>query len=71
MIQINYVEKKFINGVGINYDYIINCTGLGAREFVPDKNMYPVKGHVLRVKAPWIKQCIMLDTNEVTYILPL
>lgn len=53
------------------YDYVINCTGLGAREFVPDKNMYAIKGQVLRVKAPWIKNCIMLDTNEVTYILPL
>ncbi|CAF0813329.1 unnamed protein product [Brachionus calyciflorus] len=63
--------QEFINGNGSTYDYIINCTGLGARNFVPDSNVYPVKGQVLRVKAPWIKQCIMLDTNEVTYILPL
>ncbi|RNA14809.1 D-aspartate oxidase [Brachionus plicatilis] len=74
---VTFVKKKltnlnqFIDEYGTIYDYVINCTGLGAREFVPDTNVYPVKGQVLRVKAPWIKNCVMLDTNEVTYILPL
>ncbi len=32
--------------------------------------MHPGRGQVLRVKAPWIKECIVLE-HEVTYILPI
>lgn len=53
-----------------HFDYIINCTGLGAGTICNDSNMHSVRGHVIRVKAPWIKNCLMLD-NECTYILPL
>lgn len=31
------------------YDVIVNCTGLGARKIVPDENMYPTRGQVVRV----------------------
>lgn len=52
------------------FDYMINCVGLGALEFCNDTKMKPVRGQVLRVKAPWCKRCIILE-HEVTYILPL
>lgn len=50
----------------------MNCSGLGARFFVQDENVFAVRGQVMRVKAPWVKSCIMFETDkEVTYILPL
>ena len=49
---------------------MINCTGLGSRWFVNDLNVHPVRGQVIRVKAPWVNYCLMLD-YETTYILPL
>ncbi len=39
-------------------------------QFCGDNNMKPVRGQVIRVKAPWVKSCIILE-HEVTYILPL
>ena len=37
------------------YDVVVNCLGLGAREVVPDASMVPIRGHVIRVCAPWVK----------------
>lgn len=53
-----------------NFDYVISCVGLGALKFCDDTSMKPVRGQILRVKAPQIKTCIVLDW-ENTYILPL
>lgn len=35
--------------------------------------MYPVRGQVVRVEAPWIKNCVMYDKSPLgcSYILPL
>lgn len=74
---VKIIQKKlskiaeFIDATKNNgFDYIINCTGLGALEFCNDRNMNPVRGQVLRVKAPWIKNCVILE-HEVTYLLPM
>ena len=31
------------------YDLVINCSGLGSKELVNDGNMYPTRGHLIRV----------------------
>ncbi|CAH2252171.1 D-aspartate oxidase isoform X2 [Pelobates cultripes] len=51
------------------YDIIVNCTGIGSRELTGDILLYPVKGQVLEVHAPWIKHFIR-DGDENTYIYP-
>ena len=38
-----------------SFSVVANCTGLGAVRLFGDKEMYPVRGHVIRVRAPWIK----------------
>lgn len=38
-----------------SYSAIINCTGLGARELASDPLVHAIRGHVLRVRAPWVK----------------
>ena len=37
------------------FSAVANCTGLGAARLFGDTEMYPVRGHVIRVRAPWIK----------------
>jgi len=59
---------------------IINCTGLGSLKLadVLDTNMYPIRGQVIVINAPWIKegrtkQVGKLDGGEGgerTYIIP-
>ena len=55
-----------------NYDMIINCCGLGAVELVGDSDVYPVRGQVVLVRAPWIKQFIVAASGEkgMAYIMP-
>ncbi len=57
-------RKHFVNSMSelANYDIVINCTGLGARELANDANVYPSKGHMLLVDAPWINQWIFNES---------
>lgn len=51
---------------------VVNATGLGARELVPDDTVYPVRGQVLRVSNPGIDQ-FWLDYHHpdgLTYVVP-
>ena len=54
-----------------SYDLVINCTSLGSATLVNDKELYPVKGDVVLVEAPWVKQFLYLFTpDSCTYIFP-
>lgn len=48
-------------------DVIVNCAGLGARSLAGDKELVPLRGQVIRVRAPWIKTCFFADD---TYVIP-
>ncbi|BFZ19793.1 hypothetical protein BsWGS_22832 [Bradybaena similaris] len=50
------------------FDLVINCTGLGARELVSDSSMFPVKGHLVSVYAPWVKHFFL--TEDDVYLIP-
>lgn len=51
-----------------NYDIIINCLGLGAKEICNDRKLIPIRGQVLKVSAPWLKNFFYADYD--TYIIP-
>ncbi|RVE42599.1 hypothetical protein evm_012768 [Chilo suppressalis] len=53
----------------IGYDVIVNCVGLGARDVVPDKAVFPIRGQVSRVIAPWINQVIINEASG-NYVIP-
>lgn len=53
-----------------NFDLIINCTGLGAKNLLNDDEMKPVRGQVTRVVAPWQFQCILDESDDGNYIIP-
>ena len=74
------IEKRNIANLAelSNYDIIINCTGLGARELVGDEGVIPVRGQIVAVKAPAMSQeAISYHTHwsgsnhhELTYFYP-
>ncbi|XP_014679777.1 PREDICTED: D-aspartate oxidase-like [Priapulus caudatus] len=54
------------------YDLVINCTGVEAGSLVNDKEVYPVRGQIYRVKAPWLKHGVYgsFHGDCDTYIIP-
>ncbi|XP_061551787.1 D-aspartate oxidase [Phycodurus eques] len=52
-----------------DYDVIVNCSGLGSKELARDDGVYPVRGQVLKVDAPWLQHFIR-DGDGKTYIYP-
>ncbi|GBN97284.1 D-aspartate oxidase, partial [Araneus ventricosus] len=65
-----FIEKKVhsFSELAGSYDMVINCTGIGARNLVPDPEVKPVRGQIIKVRAPWVKHCVVMD-NEY-YIIP-
>lgn len=59
---------KLTDFSGRKYDAIFNCTGLGAQKLCNDFKMVPIRGQVIKVKAPWVKTAFYADYD--TYILP-
>ncbi|NWJ04995.1 OXDD oxidase, partial [Crypturellus undulatus] len=51
------------------YDIVVNCTGIGAHQLVGDQELFPVRGQVLKVHAPWVKNFVR-DGDGLTYIYP-
>ncbi|XP_012660833.1 D-aspartate oxidase [Otolemur garnettii] len=52
-----------------SFDIVVNCTGLGSRQLVGDETIFPVRGQVLNVQAPWVKHFIR-DGSGLMYIYP-
>lgn len=67
------VVQRKINSLqelsGDSYDIIVNCAGLGSKTLVDDGQVYPVRGQVLKVEAPWLKHFVR-DGDGKTYIYP-
>ncbi|QIN82512.1 FAD-dependent oxidoreductase [Rubrobacter tropicus] len=51
---------------------LINCAGLGARDLVGDDSLTPIRGQILRVRNPNLKDFVLDedDPEGVTYIVP-
>ncbi|XP_029282468.1 D-aspartate oxidase [Cottoperca gobio] len=67
-----WVEQRRVESLqelSSSYDIIVNCSGLGSRELASDEAVQPVRGQVLKMKAPWLKHFIR-DGDGMTYIYP-
>lgn len=67
--------QKTINNIQeglVEYEIVVNCTGLGSRELFNDNSIYPVRGQIVRVKPNGFDQVIADDEghNSLAYIIP-
>ncbi|XP_067098930.1 D-aspartate oxidase isoform X3 [Osmerus mordax] len=67
--QIIRKRVSSLEELGPSYDLIVNCCGLGSRSLVGDEEVYPVRGQVLKLQAPWLQHFIR-DGDGLTYIFP-
>ncbi|MEZ5965622.1 MAG: FAD-dependent oxidoreductase [Planctomycetota bacterium] len=52
-------------------EIVVNCTGLGARTLVPDTDVHPIRGQVVRVTRT-VDEFLIDDDHEdgLTYVIP-
>ncbi|KAL4624006.1 D-aspartate oxidase isoform X2 [Arapaima gigas] len=55
--------------LGLRYNVVVNCSGLGAQALVRDEDVHPIRGQVLMVHAPWLKHFVRVAGGQ-TYIYP-
>lgn len=54
-----------------NYPFIINCSGLGARELAQDDKVYPIKGQLIKLeKINGLDHCLEKADEPFTFVLP-
>jgi D-amino-acid oxidase len=52
---------------------LVNCSGIGARELVPDPDVEPIRGQLVAVRNPGVREFFAEHTDELeemTYLLP-
>lgn len=49
------------------FDVIVNSSGIGAKYLVDDDNVFPIRGQIARVYAPWQFSAVQVGGN---YIIP-
>ncbi|MGW8552388.1 FAD-dependent oxidoreductase [Streptomyces tubercidicus] len=66
-------EAASLEEAGAAADVVVNCSGLGARELVPDPEVHPVQGQLVVVENPGIEEWyVSADSGatDTTYLLP-
>jgi hypothetical protein len=55
-----YVSSLPLSGSSLGpVSAVVNCSGIGARALVGDPLVRPIRGQVIRVRAPWIKSAMI------------
>lgn len=62
-------EVKDFSELSEQYQWVVNCSGLGARELCRDRSIYPVRGQVAMIAAQQ-DMPIVLDNEQPFYIVP-
>ncbi|XP_063545073.1 D-aspartate oxidase [Cydia strobilella] len=63
------IKGKIDNFASLShFDLVFNCTGFGAKYLCKDNDLVPLRGQVIKVKAPWLKSAFYGDYDS--YIIP-
>jgi len=68
MIQSTHINK--LEEISPDFDLIINCAGIGARELVHDPDLEPHRGQVAIVSKLDLTQAIVCDDAPLMYAIP-
>ncbi|ELU03058.1 hypothetical protein CAPTEDRAFT_92345 [Capitella teleta] len=70
-----FIQRKINDLTELSsFDIVVNCSGLGSRELARDTSVQPIKGQIIMVEAPWIKDsriffdeglCLLIGTDRV------
>ena len=64
-------KLQSLDDIADEVDIIVNASGLGSYDLVPDRSMFPVRGQLIMVKAPWIKGSFSdLSHDNYCYAIP-
>ncbi|MCX6168650.1 MAG: FAD-dependent oxidoreductase [Ignavibacteriales bacterium] len=73
-VKVRKVKLSSFDDISNDYEIIINCSGLGARELTKDRNFIPYKGQyfVLKASTTSPKDYVGDDyhPNGITYVIP-
>src|SRR6266540_5281205 len=66
------ITRAALHALPNNADVVVNCTGLGARRMAGDDSLTPVRGQVVRVRQPGLREWLIADRgpNDLTYVVP-
>jgi D-amino-acid oxidase len=67
------VERRHLASLDeLDADAVVNCAGLGARELTGDDSLVAVRGQVLRVAAPEVREWLLdqSDPQRLVYVVP-
>jgi D-amino-acid oxidase len=67
-IRLRSLQEAFADA-----DVVVNCSGFGARDLVPDPDVVPVRGQLVAVRNPGLNEFVAERTDvpgELTYLLP-
>ncbi|GFN95185.1 D-aspartate oxidase [Plakobranchus ocellatus] len=61
-----------IEEVASQCDILINCSAMSSWHLFQDKDMFPIRGQVWKVQAPWVKHFYFLHEKDedTTYVIP-
>lgn len=74
--KIHFQEIRQFEQLTDSYDYVVNCSGLGARELAGDKLLSPVKGQLLKMEnqpglSPLIADFAFDEAgHSLAYVIP-
>jgi len=68
--NVEFIKKKInsFDELIDQYEIVVNCSGYGAKEICGDTLIRPIRGQMIRVRAPWIKHFYYTDDN--CYLIP-
>ncbi|TRY83523.1 hypothetical protein DNTS_016242 [Danionella cerebrum] len=67
--QVLQAKVSDLQELALDFNAIFNCSGLGSLSLLPDQCVYPVRGQIMHLHAPWLKH-FTRDGDGSTYIYP-
>lgn len=62
-VPIRLREATDLDALTAHADLVVNATGLGSRELVDDRGLVPVRGQVVRVRCPAVREWTLDEGN--------